>query len=58
MREAARRAHLGLPAFRTAMRQEGPEENVCAAEIALAETALARAAGQATRLLRELTLVE
>jgi hypothetical protein len=57
--EAARRAHLSLPAFRAAMRREGaPEENVCAAEIALGETALARPSAEQVRLLRELTLVE
>jgi hypothetical protein len=55
---ATRRAHLGLPAFRAAMHGDGPEENICAAEIAIAETALARPPAERTRLLHNLTLVE
>lgn len=55
---AARRAHLEAHAFDAALRGDGPEENICAAQIGLAETALARPPAESARLVGDMTSLE
>jgi len=55
---AARRADLGPDAFRRALRGGASQDVVCAAQIALAETALALPPAESARLLRDLTSIE
>ena len=54
----AHRTHLDEAALDRAMHSEGPDENICAVKIAIAQAALARPPAESARLLRDLTSIE